>query len=105
MGFIPQANPNGQYWAEGERLESFREVYYSIIPLENGKPKFIRNKEWLNAYNALGELGYFFSDAGNSSEQIVVALNKQITKKHLKQLEDSFDIKKDDGNQLHFIGF
>ncbi len=63
MGFIPQANPNGPYWDENGNGNN----YYSIVPIENGKPKFIRDGEWLSVYNTLGELGYLISDAGHSS--------------------------------------
>ena len=87
----------GGFWA-GE--ESPREHCYKIANLE--REDVVTNKTWEIIYNTLGGLGYLFRDAGHCINYALVSLDKSITKKDLKQLENLFLITKDGGDELGF---
>lgn len=91
----------GEFW---DNHSSKREYCFKIIPkkiAEDVRQMTLYAFELV--YQALGGLGYKFRDAGHNSEYVIISLNKAISKKHLKQLEDAFSITEDCGNELAFV--
>ena len=91
----------GGFWDKG--IDSKREHCYRIIPLSISRDA---REMTLHAfdlvYQSLGKLGYRFKDAGHNHENVVVSLDKQISKRHLRQLEGAFSIQEDAGKDLAF---
>jgi hypothetical protein len=99
MGYSPDAEPMGPYWA---KEWGPREHCYSIIPLENGVHKNLMSEVWNDIFFTLGKLGYLFRDAGHDIQHAVVSLNKTISPEHLKHLEGRLKIIPDSGSELGF---
>ncbi len=90
----------GEFWAEEN---SPRKNCYKVIPQTIARDIKEMTMNGFNlVYEALGKLGYKFRDAGHDSKEVIVSLNKPISKEHLKHLEDSFFIEANDGTQLGF---
>lgn len=91
----------GGFWADES---SPREHCYSIVPLRIAHDAREMTLNGFNlVYQALGNLGYLFRDAGHDSKKVVVSLNKPIIRKHLRELEGTLSIDKDSGLELSFI--
>lgn len=91
----------GGFWDDES---SRREYCYKIIPraiANDAREMTVRAFDIV--YKTLGKLGYRFRDAGNNHEKVVISLNKSISPKHLKQLEEAFSIETDSGTDLAFI--
>ncbi len=94
--------PRGAFWAED--YSSKREHCYKVVPRDIAQDAGQMTLHGFDrVYQALGELEYRFRDAGHNAEYVIISLNKKISPKHLKQLEDAFSIKQDSGTELAFI--
>jgi len=90
-----------EFWADDSWK---REHCYLIVPksiAQNVRQMTLHAFDVV--YQALGNLGYRFRDAGHNHEKVVISLNKPISPNHLKKLEDAFSIQPDDGAELAFV--
>ena len=83
---------------------SKREYCYRVIPKDVAQaPGKMTLHGFDIVYQALGELGYKFRDAGHNDMYVIVSLNKPIDPNHLKGLEEVLSIKEDNGTELAFV--
>ena len=81
-----------------------REHCYEVIPKDIAQdPREMTLHGFDRVYQALGELGYRFRDAGHNAKHVIISLNKKIIQKHLKQLEDALSIEDNSGTELAFV--
>ena len=91
----------GGFWADDS---SKREHCYKIIPRSIAQDvRQMTLHAFDLVYEALGNMGYKFRDAGHNHEKVVVSLNKPMSPKHLKRLKEAFSIETDDGSELAFV--
>ncbi len=91
----------GGFWADSDIK---REHCYKVIPKEIAQaPREMILHGFDRVYHALGELGYRFMDAGHNAKYVIISLSKKISPKHLKQLEDAFDIEENSRTELAFV--
>src|SRR3989344_186836 len=86
----------GGFWDD---TMSPRDNCYSVVPRNLAAGQMIVHG-FEKVYQALGNLGYRFRDAGHDSRHVVVSLDRKIDPKHLEQLERSLSIEADSGDEL-----
>lgn len=91
----------GGFWVDDS---SKREHCYKVIPRNIAQdPRKMTLHGFNKVYQVLGKLGYMFRDAGHSAKYVIISLNKKISAKHLKKLEDILSIEQNDGTELAFV--
>ena len=77
---------------------------YKIRFISEGNPASVTDEQWARVHLAVGELGYGFFDEFYDDEHMVVALDRQIEGKHIRDLTDRLhlQIESDEGIELSF---
>ena len=91
----------GGFWIDDS---SQRQHCYKVIPDDMATDRRAMTLHGFDTvYQAFGELGYRFRDAGHNDQYVIVSLNKPLTQGHLRQLAAAFSITSDTGSELAFV--